>query len=109
MDYLAEKKGHVLLFVTVTPKASKDEAYAVKTDALGQQRLAIRLNAVPEDGKANKALIAFIAKKTRIAKSYLSLASGHSHRNKNIQIELPFREALEKIQHLYPHIGEGKI
>ncbi len=106
--FWVEKNGDILLFVIVTPKASKDEVIGVREDAFGQHRLAIRLRAIPENGKANKSLIAFIAKQTGIAKSYLSLISGEASRQKNIKIALPLEEAMRKIQHLYPTEGERK-
>jgi uncharacterized protein YggU (UPF0235/DUF167 family) len=44
------------------------------------------VNAVPEDGKANKALIAFLAKSWKLPKSSFSLLSGQTSRLKVILI-----------------------
>jgi hypothetical protein len=53
----------------------------------GQTALKVSINAVPEDGKANKELIAFLAKSWKLPKSSLSLLSGHTNRQKVILIE----------------------
>ncbi len=102
MDFWTEKNDIVILFITVIPKASQDEVAGIRADMFGQNRLLVRLKAVPEKGKANKALIDFIAKKTRIAKSYLSLISGETNRQKNIRIDLPMKDILLSLHKLYP-------
>ncbi len=101
MVFWAEKNNHLILFITVIPKASKDEISALREDALGQQRLVVRLRAVPEKGKANKALIGFIAKKMHIAKSDLTLILGETSRQKTIKIDKHLEEVIEALQNLY--------
>ncbi|MBO0661152.1 DUF167 family protein [Jiella sp. MQZ9-1] len=76
----------VVLFVRVTPRAAKDAVEAVQVDAAGDKRLAVRLRAVPEDGKANKALIALLAKSWGIPKSTITVASGTTQRQKTLRI-----------------------
>ena len=46
----------------------------------------IRLQAVPEKGKANKALIQFLAKKLSISRSSIDLLSGETARLKRLRI-----------------------
>ncbi len=76
----------ILLFVRVTPRASKDAIEGVVTDADGNARLAVRLRAVPEDGKANKALIALLAKSWKIPKSAIEVVSGFTMRQKTLKL-----------------------
>lgn len=45
------------------------------------------MRAVPEDGKANAALIALIAKAFGVAKSKVSVTRGHTARLKTLEIE----------------------
>ncbi len=102
MAFWTEKNGSIIIFITVIPKSSKNEISGLRKDILGQQRLIIRLKAVPEKGKANKALIAFMAKKMHIAKSSLILISGETSRQKNIKLNLSVNEAKKQLQYLYP-------
>ncbi|MBP0615464.1 DUF167 domain-containing protein [Jiella mangrovi] len=78
----------VFVFVRVTPRASKDAIEGVTVDAAGDERLAIRLRAVPEDGKANKALVALLAKSWKIPKSAIDVVSGLTQRQKTIRLSV---------------------
>lgn len=75
-------KGGLLLSVRVTPRASRDEVAGLHTASDGSVSLAVKVTAVPDKGKANKAVIELVAKAARLPKSALSLASGGSERNK---------------------------
>lgn len=72
----------VSFVVKVQPNASK-------TGAGGRdgEFLKIRLAAAPVDGKANEALIEFVAGRLSIAKSKVHIRSGVSSRRKVIQVE----------------------
>ena len=74
------------LSVHLTPKSSRDaiEGLAVQSD--GRQVLKVRVRAVPEDGKANAALIEILAKSLRLPRSALALAGGGKSRTKIIAI-----------------------
>ena len=75
------------LFLRVTPNASRDAIEGVETRDDGQQRLRVRVTAQPEKGKANKAVVALLAKVLRLPKSALSVVSGDTARDKTIRIE----------------------
>jgi uncharacterized protein (TIGR00251 family) len=75
-------RGGLLLDVRVTPKASRDEVSGLHTGADGAMSLAVKVTAVPDKGKANKAVIEVIAKWARLPKSAFSLVSGETERNK---------------------------
>jgi len=53
----------------------------------GDSVLKIRLQAAPEKGRANAALIQFLAKALNIAKVDVTLISGHTSRLKRVQID----------------------
>ncbi|MDR3229637.1 MAG: DUF167 domain-containing protein [Puniceicoccales bacterium] len=46
----------------------------------------IRLHAVPEDGKANKELLSFLAEKLGVPRCALELVSGGTSREKRVRI-----------------------
>ena len=67
--------------VKVLPRSSKTE---IAGQANGVYR--IKLTAPPVDGKANKALINFLAKKTGLPKKNFQIVSGEHSKNKTIRI-----------------------
>jgi len=73
--------------VRLTPKSSRDDVEGAETGADGRCYLKARVRAVPEKGKANKALIAMIAKKSGIPKSRISVTSGQTGRLKTLLLE----------------------
>jgi uncharacterized protein (TIGR00251 family) len=75
---------NLLLFCHLQPGASQDEFAGRYGD-----RLKIRIAAPPLEGKANKQLIAFLAKQFGVAKSAITISSGASGRQKNLLISQP--------------------
>ena len=67
--------------VRVQPDASKNEIVGVQDDVLK-----IRISAPPVQGKANKALIQFLAREIRVKRSQIEIVKGHTSRIKTIQI-----------------------
>ena len=74
----------LILNVRVQPRAAND-AFA----ELNDKYIKIRGTAPPVDGKANKHLIAFLAKNFKVTKSSIKLLSGETGRNKRILIQQP--------------------
>jgi uncharacterized protein len=72
----------MFLTILVNPKA-KETAFAGKTSS---GILKFRVNAVPEDGKANKALLEHLSKILKLAKREIILESGGGSRLKRISI-----------------------
>lgn len=72
--------------VRLTPKGGRDavEGWEIASD--GSEHLKCRVRAVPEDGKANAALIELLAKRLAVPKSTVRLASGATSRLKRIEI-----------------------
>ena len=70
----------------VTPKSSKNQIVGWFTDANNQPVLKVKIAAPPEDGKANKTLIKFLAKQWDIPASALEIVSGETSRHKRLKI-----------------------
>ncbi len=81
MIELREKNGNLLLRVAARPGASRS---AVQGEHNGALKVAVQ--APPEKGKANKALLAFLAKSLGLKKSQLDLAAGHTSREKTVAV-----------------------
>jgi uncharacterized protein len=78
---------HVRLSLRLTPNAGRDAIDGFETAADGETVLRARVTAVPENGKANKALIQLLAKTLRIPKSAITVISGETARKKILRIE----------------------
>lgn len=72
--------------IRLTPNARKTGFDGIMKTADGKTLLKISVNTVPEDGKANKALMEFLAKSWRLPKSSFSLLSGQTSRLKTILV-----------------------
>ncbi|NQS72697.1 MAG: YggU family protein [Desulfobulbaceae bacterium] len=82
MPYLlTQADGSLLLRIHVQPRASQNQVTGLQGDALK-----IRLSAPPVDGKANKAVLAFLAGLLSLPKSALSLKSGQQSRQKTVLV-----------------------
>lgn len=79
-------KGGMLLNVRVTPKSSRDEVTGLHTASDGTVSLAVKVTAIPDKGRANKAVIETLAKACRLPKSAFSLVSGETERNKTLLV-----------------------
>ena len=95
--FYTEKDGKVLLRVRVTPNASVCKVCGVFADADGTEYLKISLTAVPEKGRANKALIAFLSEVLRLPKAAFEIVGGETDRYKSLEIS---GEAAMIIHHL---------
>lgn len=73
--------GTLLLKLLVQPRASKNELAGLHGDALK-----LRLTTPPVEGRANQAVIAFLAKRLHLPKSALTLKSGQQSREKQVVI-----------------------
>ncbi|MCB1539567.1 MAG: DUF167 domain-containing protein [Rhodoblastus sp.] len=74
------------LVVRLTPKGGRDAIDGVETMSDGKVVLKARVRAVPEDGKANAALIELLAKALRVPRSAVTVAAGHTSRVKTLEI-----------------------
>lgn len=72
----------IRIAVRLTPRASKNAIQGWAADAAGNRVLRVSVTAVPEKGKANKALVDLLAKEWKIPKSAIILDKGGADRNK---------------------------
>lgn len=72
----------VRVALRVTPKASADRVRGVVLDEAGVALLQVAVTAVPEDGRANKAVTALLAKRWRVPKSSVEVVQGAADRRK---------------------------
>ena len=75
----------MLLRVRLTPRANRDGVEGIKAGSDGAY-LQARVRVVPEDGKANTALIELLAQALGLAKSSLKISSGAASRLKTVHI-----------------------
>lgn len=75
------RKGTALA-IRVVPRARRDEI----AELMGDGTIKIRLKAPPVDGKANKALIRFLAKFFGIPQNKIEIVAGETKRNKIVTI-----------------------
>lgn len=78
---LREAKGGVTLAVRAQPGAKKSAIVGIYGEGDSAQ-LKVAINSPPVDGRANEALIAFLAKFFSLPKSAVELATGATSRSK---------------------------
>jgi uncharacterized protein len=71
------------LRVKVIPKSSKTELAGILEDGTWRVKVA----AVPEKGKANRALIEFLAGRLNVPKSHIHIVSGETSHLKRIHVD----------------------
>jgi uncharacterized protein len=71
----------VVLTLHIQPGAKKTEVAGAHGEALK-----VRLNAPPVDGKANEALIAFLAERLGVPKARVVLEAGQTSRSKRVRV-----------------------
>ncbi len=81
MTWLQVRREGLSLTLHIQPGARKTEVAGPHGDALK-----IRLAAPPVDGKANAALIEFLADRLGVAKSTVVLKSGQASRRKVVEV-----------------------
>jgi uncharacterized protein (TIGR00251 family) len=91
-DWLRIGDGKMTLTLHIQPGAKKTEVAGLYGDALK-----IRLAAPPVDGKANAALIGFVAERLQLAKSAIHLKSGQTSRRKVLEVEAVPADAAQRL------------
>jgi uncharacterized protein YggU (UPF0235/DUF167 family) len=75
------------LRLRVSPKSRREGPQGFVAEADGGWALKFGVNAAPEDGKANAAIIALLAKHLGVAKAAISVAQGAKDRRKLVDIQ----------------------
>jgi len=78
--------GGVRVTVRLTPKGGRDALEGTTELSDGRKAIKARVRAAPENGAANAALAALLAKEMGVAKRAVSLVSGHTARLKVFDI-----------------------
>lgn len=84
--------GGIRLRLRVQPKSRREGPQGYVADPDGKVALKFGVNAAPEDGKANAAIIALLAKRLGVAKAAISVAAGAKDRRKLVDIQGPSAE-----------------
>lgn len=84
---MKDTEGGVLLHVKLTPNASRNTIQGWAEGVDGMKVLKVSVTAIPEDGKANAALIKLLAKHCRLPKGAFILKNGATDRQKTILIQ----------------------
>ena len=79
---LSDGKRGAALAIRVTPRARRNEIVEVLAD----QTIKIRLTAPPVEGKANQALIEFLAKVLEVPEAKIEIVAGGTGRDKLVSI-----------------------
>lgn len=80
--WCAPMPNGVRITVQVQPNAKKSEVVGVHDDALK-----IRLQAQPIEGKANDALVKYLADTLGFQKSRVTITHGHTSRRKSVELD----------------------
>lgn len=96
----------VTLAVRLTPKAGHERIDGLRATPDGEV-LAIAVTAPPEDGKANAALAALLAKSLRVAKSAVRITQGGKSRNKTVTIDGNPEDLMNKLSALVKESHHG--
>jgi uncharacterized protein (TIGR00251 family) len=76
----------VRVSLRVTPRSGRDAVRGLAADAEGRTCVKLSVTAAPEDGKANAAVVALLAKAWRVPKSALSVVAGATDRSKVLHV-----------------------
>lgn len=88
-NFLENNGEYSMIHIRVTPNAAKTKIIGKINDEKDQEYLKIHLAALPEDGKANKELIKFLAELLKIPKSKIEIIRGEISRTKMVKVSEP--------------------
>jgi uncharacterized protein YggU (UPF0235/DUF167 family) len=80
------RQDDLLVDIRLTPRADRDRIDGPIVLSDGARVLAMRVRAVPEDGKANGAATALLAAAVGVPKSSVTVAAGSTARRKTLRI-----------------------
>lgn len=82
----------------LTPKAARERIDGVAAEADGGAVLKVAVTAVPEDGKANAALIRLLAKQWKLPKSAFAITAGATDRRKTLLVSGDSQELRRRLE-----------
>ena len=83
-SWCSAQPGGVRLAVQITPNAKKTEVIGVLDDALK-----LKLQAPPVEGKANEALVRYLADVLEVPRSAVTITHGQTNKRKLIEVRSP--------------------
>lgn len=86
------------MFVRVTPGASRNVLGGLWRGPENEQRLAIRVTAPPDKGRANQAAANLLAKALGLPKSAVSIVAGDKDRLKTVAIDRDSGDIIERLE-----------
>jgi uncharacterized protein (TIGR00251 family) len=93
MSFFETRSDGILLRIQVVPGSSKNQIVG-----LHGSRLKIKLQAPPVDGKANEALLSFIAETLGAKKSDIELIRGSTSRSKDLLVKNVTEERIMRLK-----------
>ena len=90
------------MFVRASPGAKADDIAGVWLGPEGEERLAVKVSAPPDKGKANAAIVKLLAKVLGLPKSAFLIASGETSRLKTIDIKAEKKALVAALRNLAP-------
>jgi uncharacterized protein YggU (UPF0235/DUF167 family) len=81
----AARPNGVLIAIRLTPRASRDGIDGLKDSSHGPH-IQARVRAVPEDDRANVALVELVAREIGVPKSTVSIVAGQTRRLKSVHV-----------------------
>ena len=81
MEFLAQEGDRVLLTLRVQPRSSRNRIAGRHGDAIK-----LSITTPPVDGKANEAVISYLAKLCNLPKSAISIVRGDKSRTKQVAL-----------------------
>ncbi len=85
LPFVAGREG-VRVAVRVAAKSAPAGVAGIRLDAAGDAYLQVRVNAAPEGGKANAALLKLLAREWGVAGSRLAIVAGPRGRRKTVHL-----------------------
>jgi uncharacterized protein (TIGR00251 family) len=82
----------------VAPRSKREQIGGLVDEPDGGQALKVAVTAAPENGKANEAVIALLAREWGVAKSAIWVVTGATDRRKLMEIRGPSQELLAKLR-----------
>lgn len=86
--------------VQIMPNARKSEVVGILDDTLK-----IRLQAQPIEGKANEALVRYIADRLKLPKSTVQITHGHTNKRKILEVSASDMTVEQAMQALLPSVA----
>ena len=92
MSWFTESPEGITIALKVVPRAKRDEIVGVEGDALK-----VRLTAPPVEGKANEALVKFLAARLGVKRADVEILHGETGRHKLVRVRGVKVERLKEV------------